>query len=175
MSERGDAPIFLIGYRGTGKTSVARELAALLNWDWIDADDVIEREAGKTIAEIFAGDGEAVFRELEAYAVAGLSRERRMVVALGGGAVMREQNRDAITAAARSVVWLTAGVDTILERLAADPTTASRRPDLTTGGRTEIEALLAVRAPLYRECATLVVDTEGKTASEVAAEIAANL
>jgi shikimate kinase len=174
MSQHGDAPIFLIGYRGTGKTSVARELATLLNWDWIDADDVIEREAGKTIAEIFAVDGEAVFRELEAYTVAGLSRERRMVVALGGGAVMREQNRDAI-AAAGSVVWLTAGVDTILERLAADPTTASRRPDLTTGGRAEIEALLAVRTPLYRECATLVVDTEGKTPAQVAAEIAANL
>jgi shikimate kinase len=174
MSQHGDAPIFLIGYRGTGKTSVARQLAALLNWDWIDADDVIEREAGKTIAEIFAGDGEAVFRELEAYTVAALSRERRMVMALGGGAVMREQNRDAITAAG-SVIWLTAGVDTILERLAADPTTASRRPDLTTGGRAEIEALLAVRTPLYRECATLVVDTEGKTPAQVAAEIVANL
>src|SRR6185295_12696626 len=98
----------------------ARQLAARLNCDWIDADDVIEREAGKTIAEIFAGDGEAVFRELEAYTVAGLSRERRMVVALGGGAVMRAQNRAALTAAG-PVVWLTAGVDTILERLAADP------------------------------------------------------
>ena len=174
MSQHGDAPIFLIGYRGTGKTSVARELATLLNWDWIDVDDVIEREAGKTIAEIFAGDGEAVFRELEAYTVAGLSRERRMVVALGGGAVMREQNRDAITAAG-PVVWLTAGVDTILERVAADPTTASRRPDLTTGGRAEIEALLAARTPLYRECARLVVDTEGKTPAQVAAEIVANL
>jgi shikimate kinase len=74
------------------------------------------------------------------------------------------------------VVWLTASVVTILERVAADATSASRRPNLTAaGGRAEIEALLAIRTPHYRQCATLVVDTEGKTSAEVAAEIAAKL
>ena len=93
-------------------------------------------------------------------------------MALGGGAVLREENRRAIRAAG-PVVWLTASVDTILERLAADPATASRRPNLTTaGGRAEIEALLATRTPIYRECATLVVDTEGKTRGRSGGEIA---
>jgi shikimate kinase len=174
MTEPGDAPIFLIGYRGTGKTAVARELAAQLDCDWIDADELIEREAGKTIAQIFADDGEERFRAMEADTVAALSRTPRSVIALGGGAVLRTENRYAIRAAG-PVVWLTAGVDTILERLAADPTTACRRPNLTTGGRAEIEALLAVRTPLYRECATLAVDTEGKTPAQVAAEIVASL
>jgi shikimate kinase len=175
MAQSGDAPIFLIGYRGAGKTSVARELACRLDYDWIDADDVVEREAGKTIAAIFADDGERAFREWEARVVAALSHKRRMVVALGGGAVLREDNREAICGAG-PVVWLTASVDTILERVAADASTLIRRPNLTTvGGRQEIENLLAIRAPLYRRCATLVVDTEGKTPADVAEEIAANL
>jgi shikimate kinase len=179
----GQSPIFLIGYRGTGKTSVARELAGRLGCEWIDADDVIEREAGKSIATIFAEEGEPAFREMESRAVAELSRpvtssghgKRPTVVALGGGAVLREENRRAIRGVG-PVVWLTASVDTILERVSADPTTTSRRPGLTTaGGRAEIEELLAARAPFYRECATLVVDTEGKTVAEVADEIASKL
>jgi shikimate kinase len=175
MAHSGDAPIFLIGYRGSGKTSVARELAAQLGYDWIDADNVVEGEAGKTIATIFADGGEAAFRDWETRVVAALSRKRRAVVALGGGAVLRVENRRAICAAG-PVVWLTASVDTILERVAADSTTSSRRPNLTTaGGRAEIEDLLAMRTPFYRQCATLVVDTEGKTPAEVAGEIAANL
>ena len=93
MAQSGDAPIFLIGYRGTGKTSVARELAGQLGYDWVDADDVVEQQAGKTIAAIFADEGEAAFRDWEARVVAALSRKRRTVVALGGGAVLREENR----------------------------------------------------------------------------------
>ncbi|MEX2318140.1 MAG: shikimate kinase [Pirellulales bacterium] len=166
-----DASIFLIGYRGTGKSSVARELAQRLGYDWIDADDEIERRAAKPIASIFAEEGEAAFRDLEQLIVADLCRLRRTVIALGGGAVLREENRQSVTAAG-SVVWLTASVDTIQKRLAGDPATASRRPNLTAaGGRTEIERLLAERTPLYRACATLEVDTEGKTAAEVADEI----
>jgi shikimate kinase len=175
MGHSGDSPIFLIGYRGTGKTSVARELAARLGIDWVDADDVVERDAGKNIAVIFAEGGEPAFRDWEAWAVAALSRRRRAVIALGGGAVLREENRRAISGMG-PVVWLTASVDTILERVAGDSSTANRRPNLTTaGGRAEIESLLAIRTPLYRECATLVVDTENKTAAEVADEIAAGL
>src|SRR3954454_11142797 len=175
MAQLGDSPIFLIGYRGTGKTSVARELAGRLGFHWVDADDLVEEMTGKTIAEIFSDEGEAGFRQWEARVVSALSRKRRTVVALGGGAVLREDNRRAICDAG-TVVWLTASVDTILQRLAADSTTASRRPNLTAaGGRAEIEEVLAVRTPYYRQCATLVVDTEGKTPAEVAEEIAANL
>jgi shikimate kinase len=168
-------PIFLIGYRGTGKSTVARYLAGRLRYDSIDADEEIERRAGKSIAAIFAEDGEASFRDLESRLVVEMARVPRTIVALGGGAVLRETNRTAIRAAG-PVVWLTAPVDVIVARLAADPATAGRRPNLTkTGGREEVEALLAERTPLYRECATLTVDTNGKTCAQVADEIAANL
>jgi shikimate kinase len=175
MTRADDAPIFLIGYRGTGKTTVARELALRLGFEVVDADDIIERQAGKPISRVFAENGEAAFRDFETKTVAGLSRERRMVVGLGGGAVLRQENRKAICGAG-PVVWLTASVDTILARLAADPGTADRRPNLTpVGGREEIEELLALRTPLYRECATLIVETDGKSAAEVADEIASRL
>jgi shikimate kinase len=163
-----DAPIFLIGYRGTGKSSVARELAQRLRYDWVDADDEIERRTGKTIAAIFAEEGESAFRALESQLILELCGLRRTVVALGGGAVLREENRQSI-AGAGPVVWLTASVDAIQQRLADDRSTAGRRPNLTAaGGRAEIETLLAERTPLYRACATLEVDTEGRAPAEVA-------
>ena len=170
-----DKSIFLIGYRGTGKSNVARHLAERLGYDSIDADAEIERRAGKSIAAIFADDGETAFRDLESQLVAELAELRRTVIALGGGAVLRETNRNAIRAAG-PVVWLTAPVDVIVARLAADPATAGRRPNLTkTGGREEVEALLTERTPIYRQCATLVVNTDGKTCAQVADEIAAKL
>jgi shikimate kinase len=166
-----DAPIFLIGYRGTGKSTVARFIAAQLKWDSIDADDEIERRAGKSIADIFAAQGEKTFRAIEASVVADLAEGRKTVIALGGGAVLLTENRAAIRGKG-PVIWLTANVDTIESRVAADATTAQRRPNLTVaGGRAEIEALLAEREPRYRECATLVVATDGKTSAEVADEI----
>jgi shikimate kinase len=170
-----DLPLFLIGYRGTGKSSVAHELAAQLGYDWADSDDEIERQTDKSIAAIFDEDGETAFRDAEQRIIADLAKRRRAVVALGGGAVLREANRRVI-AAAGPVVWLTASIDTILERMATDRSTSRRRPNLTnTGGRTEVKTLLAQRTPIYRECATLVVDTEGKSPAQVAEEIAAAL
>jgi shikimate kinase len=163
--------IFLIGYRGTGKSTIARLLAEQLKYDWIDADDEIERRAGKSIAAIFAEDGEAAFRELEAVVVADLCRSRKIVVALGGGAVMSEANRTAIRLAG-IVIWLKASVETIANRMGADTTTASRRPNLTpAGGLNEIESVLATREPIYRACAMFEVDTEGRTPTEVVDEI----
>jgi shikimate kinase len=169
------APIFLIGYRGTGKTTVGRLLAERLNCKSIDADDEIERRAGKSIAAIFADDGEAAFRDLEAAVMAQLCQRTQLIVAPGGGAVLREATRDAMRAAG-PVVWLTASVDAIVSRLAEDAVTGSRRPNLTAaGGRAEIEAVLAARTPIYRACATFVVDTEGKSPAAVADEIIARL
>ena len=171
----GDRSIFLIGYRGTGKTAVAPVLAIRLGYDWVDADDEVEHRAGKCIAAIFADEGEPAFRDWESGVVAELAARRRTVVALGGGAVLREENRRLVTSHG-VVVWLTATVDSIVKRLARDDSTASRRPKLTAvGGRAEVEKLLAERMPLYQACATLVVDTEGKTAAQVAEEIVVGL
>jgi shikimate kinase len=165
--------IFLIGYRGTGKSTVARLLAERLKLAWLDADEVLERRAGKTIAEIFATDGETAFRDWETTVVADLAARENLVVALGGGAILRAENRRAISGRGRTV-WLRAGVETLARRIAADAVTAARRPNLTAaGGPAEIEQLLAAREQHYRACAEFAVDTEGKTPEQVAAEIAA--
>jgi len=167
--------IALIGYRGTGKTTVAQVLAERLNYRWVDADDEIETLAGTTIAEIFANSGEDAFRDLEVTVVADLCGRPNTVIAMGGGAVLREENQKYL-ANCQAVVWLTASVEAIQERISVDPTTGSRRPNLTNhGGRTEIEVLLAQREPIYRACATLVVDTEGRAPAEIAAEIAVQI
>ena len=161
----------LIGYRAAGKTTLARLVAQRLGWDWIDADTEIERRAGKSIGQIFAEDGEPAFRDLEAGMVAELCRRDRLVVAAGGGAPLRPENRRAMRAAGK-VVWLTARPETILARMAADATTAARRPPLTDRpALEEIIQLLAGREPIYREAADLIVDTEGKPSAEAAEEI----
>jgi shikimate kinase len=163
--------IALIGYRGTGKTAVARQLARSLGWDWIDADVEVELAAGKSIAAIFADDGEPAFRELEAAVLADLIQRDNTILALGGGVVLRPANRTLVRQAGR-VVWLTATPETITARLAADATTTSRRPNLTAaGGLDEIRRLLDERSPLYRHCCDLEVDTEAKAPAEVATEI----
>jgi shikimate kinase len=170
-----DDPILLIGYRGTGKSSVARELARTLDFEWDDLDDRIEAAAGKSIAAIFAEDGETAFRDLESRQLSELCGRRRTVFALGGGTLGRSENRELVKTSG-PVIWLTAMVDTIYERMTGDPTTAARRPNLTPiGGRSEIEMLLDERTPHYRECATLTIDTEGKTVAEIAAEIVRRL
>ncbi|HOM18991.1 MAG TPA: shikimate kinase, partial [Thermoguttaceae bacterium] len=161
----------LIGYRATGKTSLARLLADRLGWEWIDADVEIERRAGKTIAQIFAQDGEPAFRDLEAAVMQDLLARARLVIASGGGAPMRSETRQAMQRTGR-VVWLKASPETIYERMNTDPTTGTRRPQLTAqGGLEEIRQLLAKRAPIYRQTATIEVETEGKDLPSLAEEI----
>jgi shikimate kinase len=163
--------VHLIGYRGTGKTTVARLLAERLGWAWIDADVVLERRAGKSIAAMFADDGEAAFRELESEVLRELVSLDRHVLSLGGGVVLRAENRASIQSAG-PVVWLTARPETIADRMATDATTASRRPNLTdSGGIEEIRRLIGEREPHYRQCASLQIDTERKSPVEVADEI----
>jgi len=161
----------LIGYRATGKTTLARLLAGRLGWAWIDADVEIERKAGKSIARIFAEDGEPAFRDLEAEVTAELCARNRLVLAAGGGAPLREENRRAMRAAGK-IVWLKATPETILARMSSDATTSGRRPNLTDRGPLdEIVELLRRREPTYRELADLEVDTEGKPPEQLAAEI----
>lgn len=164
--------LVLIGYRGTGKTTVATCLARRIGWQAVDADVELERRAGRTIAEIFAADGEGEFRRLEAEVLADLGRQGSLVLATGGGVILREENRRRLGEMG-PVVWLTATPEIILARLAGDATTAARRPKLTSlGDEAEIRRLLAEREPWYRAAATWTLDTEGREPEELAAAIA---
>jgi shikimate kinase len=165
--------LVLIGSRGTGKSTVARLLAEKLGWPWFDADDAIEARAGKRIAQIFADEGETAFRDWETLVIGELAARPRCVLALGGGAVVRPENRAAIGPHG-TVVWLTASPQTLWQRIQQDQSTAGRRPNLTAeGGITEIIATLDAREAIYRQCAHLEVDTQGRTPDEVAEAILA--
>jgi shikimate kinase len=163
--------IHLIGYRGTGKSTVAPLVAAALgpDWTWLDLDVELERSAGRTIAAIFAESGETAFRDLEEEVLAQAVRRDQRVLATGGGVIGRESNR--LRLAKGWNVWLTAAPETIHARINGDTVTAGRRPNLTVGGLKEIEELLAKREPLYREFADLVLPTDHASAAALAARI----
>jgi len=164
--------VTLIGYRASGKSSVAPRLAKRLGWSWFDSDVVIEQQAGVSIKDIFQHEGEAGFRKREAEVLAYLLSQTNVVVASGGGAVLSEENRR-IMKAAGPVIWLQAPVDVLVRRLGGDQMSTQRRPSLT--GQpigTEVAEVLALREPLYRECATLVVDAGTERPEQMARRIA---
>jgi shikimate kinase len=173
-SEKRDAPLLLIGYRGTGKSTVAALVAQHLGWEWIDADGLLEQRAGRSIRQIFETDGEEQFRALEADLLAEMCTRLRIVVATGGGVVVRPENRERLKHAG-VVVWLTADPTTLWQRLQSCTTTWQRRPDLTVGGLDEITEQLRLREPWYAECAHLVVDTTGLSPLQVADAIGEQL
>jgi shikimate kinase len=163
--------ITLIGYRGSGKTTVAQSLATRLGWSWIDADAVIEEAAQCTIKEIFAAEGEPGFRDRERRALAELLTRDKLVLAAGGGAILHPLTRREMKAAG-PVVWLQASIAELAARIDSDPATAGRRPNLAGGGIEEISRLLAEREPLYRECASLSIDTDKLDVTEIVERIA---
>lgn len=165
--------LFLIGYRGAGKSSVARALAARLGWDALDTDELIEARARQTIEQVFAGQGEPAFRTLEAAILDEVCRRENHVIATGGGVILRPENRQRMRSAGR-VVWLTATPETLWQRIEADPVSAARRPALAQGGVDEVRAILAEREPLYRACADLIVTTDHRSPPEVAQSILAH-
>ncbi len=165
-----EAPLFLIGMRGSGKSTIARLVAHELGWNWLDADDELEKRYGQSIRAIFAAEGEAGFREKESDVLAQLCRLARHVIATGGGIVLREHNRALLRSSGR-IVWLTADIETLWQRVQADSATTERRPPLTIGGRAETEEIIQLREPLYRQCADYVVDTTGREPNDIAAEI----
>jgi shikimate kinase len=157
--------IVLIGMMGTGKSTVGSLLAAKTGKTFVDLDQRIVREAGRSIPDIFAAEGEAYFRDLESAALRNTLQEQGIVLATGGGAVLREANRLAMRGGGL-VVALQATADEILARVGEDP----NRPLLTGGAKERITALLEERKELYA-FAHLTVDTSGKSAEQVAAEI----
>lgn len=167
--------ITIVGYRGTGKTTVGAELARRLGWDYVDIDPEVERRAGKSIADIFRQEGEPYFRMLESSELSQHLGRDQLVVSPGGGAILNDDNRQLMQRSG-PVVWLTADVETIADRLSSDPTSTARRPALTEMDfLTEIQQVLARRQPLYSEVATIVVRTDHRLPASIVDEIISQL
>ncbi|MCD6638629.1 MAG: shikimate kinase [Nocardioides sp.] len=150
---------------GAGKSTVARILGEAWGLSVRDTDEDIEAAEGRSISDIFVDSGEEHFRELEVRAVADAVAGHQGVLALGGGAVLREETRAVL--AGMPVVFLRVGLSEAVKRVGL----GVGRPLLLGNVRARIKALLDERTPVYESVATLVVDTDGRTAEEVAAEI----
>ena len=158
-------PIVLIGVPGAGKSTVGKLLAEKLNLDFVDTDLVIEKQAGKSISDIFVQDGEPVFRALEKQVVADAISNANCVVSVGGGALMDVDTRQIVKG--QECVWLQAGLSQAVDRVGMN----KNRPLLLGNVRGQLADLMAAREPLYIECAKHVVDTNNMTADQVVQEI----
>ena len=160
--------LFLVGFMGAGKTTVARLLAERLGRPCIDLDDVIESSAGRSVHQIFEDQGEAAFRELETAALRSLESAEPSVVACGGGIVVRDVNRSELKRMGR-VIYLKVSAGETLARVGSDGT----RPLLSGhGGVLAATLLLEARESLYAAVADITIDTVGRTAEQVADEVA---
>jgi shikimate kinase len=158
------ASLVLVGAPGSGKSTVGALLAERWSLPFADADASIEAQVGKSVAEIFADEGEPVFRAFEEAATAELLREPG-VLALGGGAVLSPATRAALRG--YRVVWLQVSVPQAVRRVGLN----EARPLLLGNVRGRLVKLLNERTPLYAEVATQAVDTDGLSAVEVADRI----
>jgi shikimate kinase len=167
-AEVDDRPrVVLVGAMGAGKSTVGRLVAEELGVGFLDTDEVVEREAGRTVSEIFIDDGEAHFRELERRAVAESLAGHRGVLALGGGAVLDVTTRKLLDG--HRVVFLRVGLTDAARRVGLGVS----RPLLLGNVRGRIKQLLDERTPVYEAVAQHVVDTDGLSAREVADRVRA--
>jgi shikimate kinase len=159
--------LFLTGPMGAGKSTIGRQLSKQLKMAFHDSDHEIEQRTGVDIPLIFELEGEAGFRRRETAVIDELTRLPDIILATGGGAILDPVNRQHLGSRGR-VIYLHASVDQQLKRTGKD----RNRPLLQTDDpRATLEELMAVRDPLYREIADLVVDTDGKRVRDVVRQI----
>ena len=160
--------IVLIGYRGTGKSSVARILAARTKWPVVSTDLEIIRKAGMPVPEIIRKRGWDYFRDVESEICKQVGKKDRTIIDTGGGAVLRKENVESLRQRGR-MFWLTAEVTTVMKRIKNN----SDRPSLTEKKSyvEEVEEVLNERLPLYKAAADHVIPTDDRTMEEVANEI----
>lgn len=165
--------LYLIGYRGSGKTTVGRCAADKLKLPFVDTDELVEERSGQPIPELFATLGENSFRDLETSAIRSASIREPSVISLGGGAILRSENRELLKTTGFTV-WLQASAEQLAARLSEDEAQGKRRPSLTSLGTLgEIATVLKQREPLYRESSDLVLQTATSSPTELASQIAA--
>lgn len=163
--------LIIVGPMGAGKSTIGRLLAKELRLDFKDSDREIEVRTGANIPWIFDVEGEQGFRDREQAVLADLCQEQGLVIATGGGAVMRPENRQALRAGGR-VIYLHTSVEQQLARTARD----RNRPLLRTANPGQVLSdLLAIRDPLYREIADLIIETDERPPRLVVLEILARL
>jgi len=159
--------VFLVGFMGAGKSTVGTLVAQKMGMPFVDLDRTVESADGRAISRIFAEDGEARFRQLEAAALSSLAEAPSSVVACGGGVVTRDENRGVLRSLG-TVVYLRVTVEEMLARVGDDPS----RPLLAGGGGVlAATALLDARESLYSAVSDVVIDTVDRTPESVADEI----
>ncbi len=166
MSKHGN--VILVGPMGAGKSTIGRQLAQLLHYEFIDSDHEIEARTGADIPWIFDVEGEEGFRHREETVIDELTQRDGIVLATGGGAVTREPNRKVLSARG-TVVYLKTSIEQQLQRTAKD----RKRPLLQNAEPERVlTELMKVREPLYLEVADHVVDTDASNIKDVATKIA---
>ena len=160
--------IILIGYMGSGKSTVGRKAAKAVEYNFLDTDALIEKEEGMTISKLFEEKGEPYFREKETETIRRLIAEPKgKIIATGGGLPMKEGNAELLKELG-TVIYLKAETDTLLKRLSGDTT----RPLLQNGElREKIETILAIRGPVYESCADVVLQTDTMSFYEIICQI----
>jgi shikimate kinase len=163
-------PIALVGLSGAGKSSIGRALAAHLGWPLLDTDALVVRAAGRDVAQIFAAEGEARFREREAAALCQALESPLAVIATGAGVVLRAENR-ALLRERALVAWLDAPTAALIARLRAHD---EARPLLQGDDpAARLEALRAARAALYAEVANIRIATDERSVEHICQELLA--
>jgi shikimate kinase len=163
--------LFLVGMMGAGKTTLGRALAHRLDREFVDTDRVLVERTGVPVATIFEIEGEEGFRRRESAILAELAARDGLVVATGGGAILAEANR-ILMRSRGTVIYLRARLESLWERTRHD----SSRPLLKTANpRGTLAELLAIREPLYREAAHVIVDTGSQSASSLANKVVSAL
>ena len=159
--------VYLIGYRCTGKTTLAKQIARSLGWAWVDADVKLTEDYGRTIADIVADEGWPGFRAKEKKVLQELAGMKNYVIATGGGVILDPKNVNLMKDTG-VVVWLQADPDTILSRMVQDQATDDQRPALTDKKlQQEIIDTLEERLPLYKNAGHFSVDTAQRDIAEI--------
>lgn len=158
----------LVGLPGSGKTTTGRALATRLGIEFLDTDELIERAVGRPVTQIFAEEGEAAFRAAEAQAVANALAAFDGVLALGGGAILIADTRQALVDSGVPVVLLHTSMSALVRRVGD----GQGRPLLAGSPVTRLGELASQRDALYRAVAGLAVDTDGRSPDQVAAAVA---
>jgi len=164
--------VVLIGFRGSGKSTVGKTLSERLGREFIDCDAWIEKHTGLTIKEIFEKHGESHFRTLESQAIGELSSMDGKVIATGGGAALKYQNMQVFKRNGGRIFFLEVGAETAYGRIQGDEMTRARRPALTDKDPyTEVKEQIELRRPYYLKGADVTIATDGRSIDDVVKDV----